>query len=109
MAKTKMLLMGALLTVASSTFAAPQGAAPTGIDSYEIKEFVADFTQFKIGDRVPAMYLTDEYNITKWQLRNLPAPEAGSRWTYMGGNYVQITDAEGKILKAYNGDIFYHR
>ncbi len=43
------------------------------------------------------------------QLRNLPAPDAGSHWTYMGGNYVLITDADGKILKAYNGDIFYHR
>ena len=55
------------------------------------------------------MYLTDEYNIKAWQQRNLPAPDAGSRWTYMGGNYVLITEPEGKILKVYDGEIFYHR
>ena len=61
------------------------------------------------GDTVPPMYLTDEYNIKAWQQRNLPAPDAGSRWTYMGGNYVLITEPEGKILKIYDGEIFYHR
>lgn len=111
MRKKKMILLGALLVTASSAFAAPQTATPgaTGTQSYEIKDFVADFTKFNIGDTVPEMYRSEEYNIKQWQLRNLPAPEAGSHWTYMGGNYVLITDAEGKILKAYNGDIFYHR
>ena len=52
---------------------------------------------------------TPEYNIKGWQQRNLPAPDAGSHWTYMGGNYVLITDTEGKILKVYDGEIFYHR
>lgn len=80
-----------------------------GIDQYALKEFTADFTQFHIGDTVPAMYLTPEYNIKQWQQRNLPAPDAGSHWTYMGGNYVLITDTEGKILKVYDGEIFYHR
>jgi len=48
--------------------------------------------------------------ISKYELqRNLPAPDAGSRWTYMGGNYVLITEPEGKILKIYDGEIFYHR
>ena len=28
---------------------------------------------------------------------------------YMGENYVLIGDTDGKIYKAYNGDIFYHR
>lgn len=37
-------------------------------------------------------------------LRPMPA-----HWTYMGENYVLIGDADGKIYKAYNGDIFYHR
>lgn len=109
MRKTKMMLLGALLATASSAFAAPQTAAATGTQSYEINEFVADFTKFHIGDVVPEMYRSQEYNIKQWQLRNLPAPDAGSHWTYMGGNYVLITDADGKILKAYNGDIFYHR
>ncbi|PLP27121.1 nickel/cobalt homeostasis protein RcnB, partial [Klebsiella michiganensis] len=31
------------------------------------------------------------------------------RWTYMGGSYVLITETEGKILKIYDGEIFYHR
>lgn len=109
MGKTKMMLLGALLVSSSAAFAAPQAAAPTGIQKYEIKEFVADFIKFKPGDTVPPMYLTEEYNIKQWQLRNLPAPDAGSHWTYMGGNYVLITDTEGKILKVYDGEIFYHR
>ena len=43
------------------------------------------------------------------QIGPQPAPDAGSHWTYMGGNYVLITDTEGKILKVYDGEIFYHR
>ncbi|MBS5771591.1 RcnB family protein [Kosakonia cowanii] len=111
MRKTKMMLLGALLATASATYAeTPPATAPAGgTQSFEVKEFVADFTKFTIGDTVPEMYRSDDYNIKQWKLRNLPAPDAGSHWTYMGGNYVLITDAEGKILKAYNGDIFYHR
>ena len=41
------------------------------------------------------------------QLRNLPAPEANSHWTYMGGSYVLVTEPEGKIVKIYDGEIFY--
>ncbi len=96
---------GALLAAGTAS-AAP---AATGIQKYELQDFIADFTKFKIGDTVPQMYRTDEYNIKQWQLRNLPAPDAGSHWTYMGGNYVLITDAEGKVLKVYDGEIFYHR
>ena len=91
MRKTKMMLLGVLLASASASWAAPA----SGIEQYAMKEFTADFTQFHIGDTVPAMYLTPEYNIKQWQLRNLPAPDAGSHWTYMGGNYVLITDTEG--------------
>lgn len=111
MNKTKTMLLGALLATAASAFAAPQTATPSasGQQSYEVNEFVADFTKFTIGDTVPEMYRGEDYNIKQWQLRNLPAPDAGSHWTYMGGNYVLITDADGKILKAFNGDIFYHR
>lgn len=110
MGKTKMLLLGTLLAAASSAFAAPQTpAVARGIESYEEKDFVADFTKFTIGDTVPDMYRSEEYNIKQWNLRNLPAPDPGSHWTYMGGNYVLFTDVDGKILKAYDGDIFYHR
>ncbi|MCV6005337.1 nickel/cobalt homeostasis protein RcnB, partial [Escherichia coli] len=35
--------------------------------------------------------------------------DAGSHWTYMARNYVLITDTEGKILKVYDGETFYHR
>jgi len=110
MKKLKRVVLGAVLGVAACVSAAPQAAAAAqGTQSYELKEFFADFTHFKTGDTVPEMYRTEEYNIKQWQQRNLPAPDAGSHWTYMGGNYVLITDAEGKILKVYDGEIFYHR
>lgn len=99
-------LMGALLLATSAVWAAP---AATGIDQYELSSFVADFTHFKPGDTVPELYRTDEYNIKQWKQRNLPAPDAGTHWTYMGGAYVLINDTDGKIIKAYDGEIFYHR
>ena len=109
-AKSKLLLLGVLMSLAGAVYAAPQPAsAPSGIQAYEEQEFIADFTKFKIGDTAPAMYQTPEYIIKQFQLRNLPAPDAGTHWTYMGENYVLINDTDGKILKAYNGDIFYHR
>ncbi|MBJ3591139.1 RcnB family protein [Salmonella enterica subsp. enterica serovar Saintpaul] len=107
--KNKMLL-GALLLTTSVVWAAPAAtAAPKGIDKYELSGFIADFTHFKPGDTVPALYRTDEYAIKQWNQRNLPAPAAGTHWTYMGGAYVLINDADGKIIKAYDGEIFYHR
>ena len=109
MRKTKMMLLGLLLATAGAVSAAPATEAASGIQKYEVKTFLADFTRFNIGDAVPAMYRSAEYNIKQWQLRHLPAPDAGSHWTYMGGNYVLITDTDGKILKAYDGEIFYHR
>lgn len=104
-----MMLLGVLLATAGAVSAAPAAVSPSGIQKYELKDFIADFTHFNIGDNVPAMYLTEEYNIKQWQLRNLPAPDAGTHWTYMGGNYVLIGDADGKISKIYDGEIFYHR
>lgn len=109
MRSIKIMLAGTLLTLAPSTYADPQATTPVDVESYALKAFSADFRLFKSGDTVPPLYLTEQYAITQWKLRNLPAPEACSHWTYMGGNYVLITDTEGKILKAYNGDIFYHR
>ena len=113
MSKAKVMLAAVLLACAGSTFAAPaqapQASVKTGIQQYEIQEFIADFTRFHIGDTVPDLYRTEEYNIKQWQLRNLPAPDTGSHWTYMGENYVLIGDADGKIMKAYDGEIFYHR
>lgn len=109
--KNKMLL-GVLLLVTSAAWAAPATAGSTntsGISKYELSSFIADFKHFKPGDTVPEMYRTDEYNIKQWQLRNLPAPDAGTHWTYMGGAYVLISDTDGKIIKAYDGEIFYHR
>lgn len=104
------MLLGALLLASSAVWAAPATTvAAKGIDQYELSSFVADFTHFKPGDTVPEMYRTDEYNIKQWKLRNLPAPDAGTYWTYMGGAYVLINDADGKIIKAYDGEIFYHR
>ena len=105
MRKTKMMLLGVLLACSSGAWA----ASGEGIQKYELDGVTADFKQFHIGDTVPPLYLTPEYNIKQWQQRNLPAPDAGTRWTYMGGSYVLITETEGKILKIYDGEIFYHR
>ncbi|WP_147193762.1 RcnB family protein [Pantoea sp. MBD-2R] len=74
---------------------------------YEIKYFFADFQRFTTGSVVPDRYRTKKYEIVDWKTRNLPAPDAGTNWTYMGGNYVLISKADGKILKAESGDIFY--
>lgn len=54
MRKTKMMLLGVLLATAGASWT----ASAAGIDQYALKEFTADFTQFHIGDTVPAMYLT---------------------------------------------------
>ncbi|MDT1823072.1 nickel/cobalt homeostasis protein RcnB, partial [Acinetobacter baumannii] len=54
MRKTKMMLLGVLLATAGASWT----ATAAGIDQYALKEFTADFTQFHIGDTVPAMYLT---------------------------------------------------
>jgi len=79
----------------------------TGTDAYKEETFNADFKNFKMGDIVPDIYRTDTYNIKQWQLRHLPAPGPDNHWTYMGGNYVLITNASGKILNALSGDIFF--
>ena len=76
-------------------------------DPYSINTFTADFKRFNLGDVVPDLYRTKQYEISNWKVRHLPAPEAGSHWTYMGGNYALISDDEGKILKAESGDIYY--
>lgn len=81
----------------------------TDASSMELKEFNADFHTFKPGDVVPDLYRSKPYAINQWSQRHLPSPDADSHWTYMGGNYVLITNAAGKILRAMSGDIFYHR
>ena len=102
MRKTKMMLLGVLLASTSTVWAASGGP-----QKFELDSVTADFTQFHVGDTVPPLYLTAEYNIKQWQQRNLPAPEAGTHYTYMGGSYVLITDTEGKVVKIYDGEIFY--
>ncbi|TKI06958.1 RcnB family protein [Martelella alba] len=81
--------------------------APAGPHSYELKSFYLDSKQYKIGDIVPDIYRSKPYEIVQWQLRHLPAPDAGSHWTYIAGNYVMITDDIGKILQVQSGDIFF--
>jgi len=76
---------------------------------YAIKTFFADFQRFNIGSVIPDRYRTKKYEVVDWKTRNLPKPADGTAWTYMGGNYVLITEPEGKILKVYDGEIFYHR
>lgn len=91
----------------------PSSAADTvealaaSADPYDVKSFFADFTHFSIGDTAPELYRSKQYEVSQWSVRHLPAPVADSHWTYMGGNYVMITNADGKILKAESGDIYY--
>ncbi|XBS69324.1 RcnB family protein [Acerihabitans sp. KWT182] len=80
---------------------------PPAVHSYEIQSFYLDSKQYKIGDIVPDLYRTKPYEIVQWNIRNLPAPDEGTHWTYMGGNYVLITNDDGKIMKAETGDIFF--
>lgn len=82
-------------------------AQPVAADPYAVKSFFADFTHFTLGDNVPELYRSKKYEVVQWKVRNLPAPVADSHWTYMGGNYVMITNVDGKILKAESGEIYY--
>lgn len=92
---------------------APAASAPatapsdTSKDPLDRDTVFGDFHHYAIGDIVPPLYRSATYNIAKWQLRKLPAPVADSHWTYMGGDYILITDAEGKILRIISGDIIY--
>lgn len=83
------------------------GQTPAAPHSYELKTFYLDSKPYKIGDIVPDLYRSKPYEIVQWQIRHLPAPEAGSHWTYMAGNYVLISDDAGKILRIESGDIFF--
>jgi Ni/Co efflux regulator RcnB len=118
MARSKTMMLSMLLTLGSAlpvtTLYAQQptdGAKPATetSESHEIKQFTADFQRFEIGDMAPETYRGKTYEIAQWKQRNLPAPQADSHWTYMGGNYVLISNTTGKILKAESGDIFYSR
>lgn len=81
--------------------------SPQAQSNYDLNRIIIDYKDYKIGDSVPQQYLDKSYNIVEWQKRNLPAPETGSHWTYIGGNYLLITNDVGKILKAESGDIYY--
>lgn len=87
---------------------APDAAPQQPKDPYDVTEFFSDAQRYGIGDVVPEKYRGKAYEIIEWQKRHLPAPDAGSHWTYMGGNYVLISDAQGKIIKAKSGEIFFH-
>ncbi|MCX8965471.1 hypothetical protein EHW66_10775 [Erwinia psidii] len=80
---------------------------PDPANPYEIKSFYADFQHFTIGSVIPDRYRTKKYEIVDWKTRNLPKPDEGTSWTYMGGNYVLFSQADGKIIRAESGDIFY--
>lgn len=82
---------------------------PDPANPYAIKTFFADFKRFSIGSVVPDLYRTKKYEIVDWKTRHLPKPEEGTSWTYMGGNYVLFSKADGKIIQAESGEIFYHQ
>ncbi|MFD1804265.1 RcnB family protein [Mixta tenebrionis] len=80
---------------------------PAESKNYDVNEFFSDAQRYSVGDLVPEKYRSKPYEIVEWQKRHLPAPEIGSHWTYMGGNYVLITDGEGKIMQIKSGEIFF--
>ncbi|WP_058913858.1 RcnB family protein [Entomohabitans teleogrylli] len=98
---------GGFTTSARAEGALAHPKKATADKSYDVQEFSANFKNFRLGDTVPDIYRSQPYEIKQWQIRNLPAPEANSHWTYMGGYYVLIADADGKVLRAVTGDIFY--
>ncbi|MDF7680748.1 RcnB family protein [Enterobacteriaceae bacterium ESL0689] len=100
MGKVKLLLLSVLLIGAGYGWAA-------SVEKFELDSVIADFVSYHRGDAVPPLYLTPEYAITQWQLRNLPEPMADTHYTYLGGSYVLISDNSGEIVKIYDGDIFY--
>lgn len=81
--------------------------APDAASPYDVSEFYSDPTRYKIGDIVPEMYRSKEYQIEGWKTRNLPAPDATQHWTYMGGFYVLVSNDQGKIIRIINSKIFY--
>lgn len=83
------------------------GQATDAASPYDVSEFYSDPARYKIGDLVPEMYRSKEYQIDAWKIRNLPAPDANSHWTYMGGFYVLVTNDQGKIQRILNSKIFY--
>ncbi|RAP69886.1 RcnB family protein [Candidatus Erwinia dacicola] len=58
-----------------------------------MKTFFADFKHFSIGHIAPDLYRSKKYKVSQWNVRHLPAPKSDSHRTYMGGNYVLITNA----------------
>ncbi|BDH47674.1 hypothetical protein TUM12370_37180 [Salmonella enterica subsp. enterica serovar Choleraesuis] len=81
--------------------------AKDAASEYDVSEFYNDPKRYKIGDVVPDIFRTKEYQIDNWSIRHLPAPDADSHWTYMAGYYVLITNDQGKIKRALNSQIFY--
>lgn len=113
MHKLKVVLCSAFISIVAFAGASVASAEDTPeslaayADPYDVKSFFADFTHFSIGDTAPELYRSKKYEVTEWGARHLPAPVADSHWTYMGGNYVMIENASGKILKAESGEIYY--
>ncbi|AFJ46508.1 RcnB family protein [Shimwellia blattae] len=104
MGKSKAIILSAMVALGGLTFS---GLAQADASSFELKQTTEDFRVFKPGDVVPDLYLTKPYEITNWSQRHLPAPEADSFWTYMGGDYVLVSRTDKKVLRIMSGDIFY--
>lgn len=116
MGKSKAVILSAMVALGGFSLVAPGFAADqpqtattstVAKSSFDVDQVVEDFRTFKIGDVVPDLYRSKSYEITQWNLRHLPAPEANSHWTYMGGDYVQISETDGKVMRILSGDIFY--
>lgn len=52
---------------------------------------------FRRGERAPERFRGDDYRLSDWRDRGLPAPPHGQHWAYIDGNYVLIAAATGII------------
>ncbi|WP_075182776.1 RcnB family protein [Pantoea sp. 1.19] len=85
----------------------PASQKPDNAQTYEIKQFFIEYQPYQVGDVLPTHFLEKQYQITDWQKRHLPAPQSGAHWAYLNGNYIQLTESEGKVVQAISGDIYF--
>ena len=108
MGMKKKMLLGALLLITSTVWAAPTAtAAAKGIDQYELKSFIADFnsnpvTKFHHCISPANTPLSSGICATCPHRRQAPT---GPTWAALMCWSMMML----RIIKAYDGEIFYHR
>ncbi|PKH22372.1 nickel/cobalt homeostasis protein RcnB [Enterobacterales bacterium CwR94] len=96
-----------LAAAEDNTVPRPEAQKPDNQQTYEIKNFFVNYQPYSVGDSLPGNYLEDQYKVADWQKRHLPAPQEGSHWAYLNGNYIMVAEADTKVLQAISGDIYF--